>query len=100
VFIRIAAAEGAEEKRKAKAAVDLVGSQAGKTGGGLLVQGLVLAFGSTAAAAPASAAVFAASVAAWWGATVSLAREMDRPPPPPTPQPPTAGPTLQPAAGH
>jgi len=54
-----------ESKVRGKAAIDVLGSRVGKSGGSLVLQGLVVAFGSAVDAAPAVAAVFYAVLFAW-----------------------------------
>ena len=54
-----------ESKVKGKAAIEVLGSRIGKSGGSLIQQGLVLIFGNIINAAPALAVLFY-SVLAWW----------------------------------
>jgi len=54
-----------ESKVKGKAAIEVVGSRIGKSGGSLIQQGLVLVFGNIINAAPVLV-VFYYSVLAWW----------------------------------
>ena len=65
-----------EEKSKGKAAVDLVGSQIGKSGASWITQALLLLTGSIAAALPVIAAVFAAVIASWLLAVGKLGQQM------------------------
>ena len=65
-----------EEKSKGKAAVDLVGSQVGKSGASWITQALLLITGSITAAMPVIASVFAAVIAAWLFAVTKLGRQM------------------------
>ncbi|KAK9832801.1 hypothetical protein WJX81_002274 [Elliptochloris bilobata] len=67
----------AEEKRKGKAAVDLVGSQVGKSGASWIAQALLLALGSIAAALPIIAAIFGGVIAAWLAAVRHLNAQME-----------------------
>ena len=57
-----------EEKAQGKAAVDLVGSQAGKSGASWVTQGLLLAFGSIDAAVPVIGAAYGLIIVAWLNA--------------------------------
>ena len=61
-----------ESKVKGKAAIDVLGSRLGKSGGSLVQQAMVLAFGDMVSAAPAVVAVFYAVLAAWIGAAGKL----------------------------
>ena len=54
-----------ESKVKGKAAIEVLGSRIGKSGGSLIQQGLVLIFGNIISAAPVLV-VFYYSVLAWW----------------------------------
>lgn len=54
-----------ESKVKGKAAIDVLGSRIGKSGGSLIQQGLVFLFGNILNAAPAVAVIFY-SVLIWW----------------------------------
>jgi len=54
-----------ESKVKGKAAIEVLGSRIGKSGGSLIQQGLVLIFGNIISAAPALVVLFY-SVLAWW----------------------------------
>jgi hypothetical protein len=54
-----------EEKSKGKAAVDLVGSQIGKSGASWITQALLLATGSIQAALPIIAAIYTGVIACW-----------------------------------
>ncbi|CAD7698815.1 unnamed protein product [Ostreobium quekettii] len=61
-----------DEKRRGKAAVDLVGSQVGKSGASWLSQGLLVCFGSVAASMPAIATLFTGTLMMWVVAVVRL----------------------------
>ena len=65
-----------EEKSKGKAAVDLVGSQIGKSGASWITQALLLAVGSISAALPVIASVFAAVIVSWLLAVGNLGAQM------------------------
>ena len=54
-----------ESKVKGKAAIDVLGSRLGKSGGSLLLQGLVLIFGNILDAAPAVAILFYSVLCIW-----------------------------------
>jgi AAA family ATP:ADP antiporter len=54
-----------ESKVKGKAAIDVLGSRIGKSGGSLIQQGLVFMFGNILNAAPAVGVIFYA-VLLWW----------------------------------
>lgn len=65
-----------DEKRKGKPAVDLVGSQLGKSGASWLSQGLFLCFGSVAASLPVMMTVYIATVGTWICSVFRLKREL------------------------
>merc|ERR1711862_556504 len=54
-----------ESKVKGKAAIDVLGSRLGKSGGSLLLQGLVFLFGNILDAAPVIALLFYSVLAVW-----------------------------------
>lgn len=61
-----------EEKSKGKAAVDLMGSQAGKSGASWIIQGALLVLGSAVACLPVLALIYVAVLVVWAKAAVSL----------------------------
>lgn len=65
-----------EEKSKGKAAVDLMGSQAGKTGASWIISGALLVFGSAQGCLPVLAGVYAVVIGTWVRAALSLKRLM------------------------
>ncbi|KAK9812014.1 hypothetical protein WJX73_008976 [Symbiochloris irregularis] len=65
-----------EEKQQGKAAVDLVGSQIGKSGGAWITQALLLGLGSISAALPVISLCFAGVVVAWLRAVGKLGQQM------------------------
>ncbi|CAL8465241.1 g4776 [Coccomyxa elongata] len=64
------------EKRQGKAAVDLIGSQVGKSGASWVTQALLLALGSISAAMPVIAAIFGGVVTSFFFAVNGLRKEM------------------------
>lgn len=63
----------AESKTKGKAAIDVLGSRIGKSGGSLIQQFLVLAFGNIVLAAPVVAVIYYSVLLAWMSSANSLA---------------------------
>lgn len=63
----------AESKVKGKAAIDVLGSRIGKSGGSLLQQILVLGFGNILSAAPVVAVIYYSVLLTWIGAARQLA---------------------------
>jgi AAA family ATP:ADP antiporter len=55
----------ADEKKQGKAAVDLVGSQIGKSGASWITQAFLLGCGSIAAAMPFTGVIFAGVILTW-----------------------------------
>ena len=66
-----------EQKVKGKAAIDVVGARLGKSGGSLLQQGLLVAFGSLAAITPYLAVVLFAIIGFWLLAARALGRRFN-----------------------
>ena len=65
-----------EEKSKGKAAVDLMGSQAGKTGASWIISGALILFGSAQACLPVLASVYTIVIGTWVRAALKLKRLM------------------------
>ena len=63
----------AESKIKGKAAIDVLGSRLGKSGGSLIQQGLVVGFGSILHAAPVVSLLYYGVLLTWIGAARQLA---------------------------
>lgn len=61
-----------ESKVKGKAAIDVLGSRIGKSGGSFIQQGLVLYFGNIINAAPVVGVIFYSVLLAWMGAANRL----------------------------
>lgn len=66
-----------EEKKKGKAAVDLVGSQVGKTGASWMSQALLLFYGSIARSMPCIAVLFGGVLIMWLGSVRQLMRQLN-----------------------
>eukprot|EP00585_Thalassiosira_rotula_P000527 CAMPEP_0196161596 /NCGR_PEP_ID=MMETSP0910-20130528/47413_1 /TAXON_ID=49265 /ORGANISM="Thalassiosira rotula, Strain GSO102" /LENGTH=573 /DNA_ID=CAMNT_0041426541 /DNA_START=464 /DNA_END=2185 /DNA_ORIENTATION=+ len=64
-----------ESKVKGKAAIEVIGSRIGKSGGSLIQQGLVLVFGNIISAAPVLAVLYY-SVLAWWAYSANRLSEL------------------------
>ncbi|MFN0065240.1 MAG: NTP/NDP exchange transporter [Chlamydiales bacterium] len=63
-----------EQKVKGKAAIDVVGARLGKSGGSLMQQGLLVAFGSLAAITPYLAIILFAIIGCWIVAAKGLSK--------------------------
>ena len=63
-------------KLKGKAAIDGVGSRLAKSGGSMLLQGLLLVFGTLGASVPCIAAILFAMVTAWIVAVRSIGKKL------------------------
>ncbi len=66
-----------ESKRKGKAAIDGIGSRLGKSGGSLILQGLILAFGTLGASTPYVAVILLVVVVGWMVAVKALGKRFD-----------------------
>jgi ATP:ADP antiporter, AAA family len=64
-----------EAKVKGKAAIDVVGARLGKSGGSLVQQGLIVAFGSLAAITPYIAVILFGIIFAWIYSSRSLSKQ-------------------------
>ncbi|MCP5491491.1 MAG: NTP/NDP exchange transporter [Chlamydiales bacterium] len=64
-----------EQKVKGKAAVDVVGARAGKSGGALIQQVLIIGFGSIAAITPYIALILFGIIAAWMLGAKALGKQ-------------------------
>jgi len=63
-----------ESKVKGKAAIDVLGSRIGKSGGSLIQQGLVFLFGNIISAAPVVGMIFYSVLFGWIGAASKLSK--------------------------
>lgn len=66
-----------EQKVKGKAAIDVVGARLGKSGGSLMQQGLMIAFGSLAAITPFLGIILFVIIAGWLIAARSLGHQFN-----------------------
>lgn len=66
-----------EQKSKGKAAIDVVGARLGKSGGSLMQQGLLVAFGSIGAITPYLAGILGVIVFAWIIAAKALGKQFN-----------------------
>lgn len=66
-----------EQKVKGKAALDVIGARLGKSGGSLVQQGLILAFGTVSAITPYLGGVLLIVIVAWCLAAHNLGRRFD-----------------------
>lgn len=64
-----------ESKVKGKAAIDVVGARLGKSGGSLMQQGLIVAFGSLGAITPYIGGILLVIILGWIFATSSLSKQ-------------------------
>lgn len=64
-----------EQKMKGKAAIDVVGARLGKSGGSLMQQGLLVAFGSLAAITPYLGFILIVIILGWMLATKALGKQ-------------------------
>lgn len=67
-----------ESKVKGKAAIDVVGARLGKSGGSLVQQGLMAAFGSLAAITPYVAGILFLIIFAWIWSANSLSKQFSK----------------------
>ena len=61
-----------DSKVKGKAAIDVLGSRVGKSGGSFIIQGLVFVFGDIISAAPVAGVIFYSVLLTWMGAANRL----------------------------
>jgi AAA family ATP:ADP antiporter len=66
-----------EQKMKGKAAIDVVGARLGKSGGSLLQQGLLVAFGSLAAITPYLGCILIVIILGWMLAAKALGKQFN-----------------------
>lgn len=67
-----------ESKLKGKAAIDGVGSRLGKSGGSIVLQGLILMVSSVAASVPYLAVIFLIVIFIWGLSVISLGKQFDQ----------------------